>query len=369
MSSVLPRGIRKRGSSYFVDVSYKGSRLTQTCATLQEAKDAQVLMKAEVRQGVERKSPPRSVWTLRQALDATIPDRWKGKSGEASMTIFANEALKFFGEDHPITSIDTEAGKEYIRHCRDRLKNADSTINKKVSALRVMLVNAAEYRASGLTAVPELKAPARKKGGRKRFFSAQEEAAILDTLAVWGKGDHADCVTVLIQTGLRPVELYAIERQDVLPSPQHKHGVLMIYGREGNGTKNGENRSVPMTARAAEVVYRRLAEMDSTSNTALVFPFNNRWMRHTWDNVRDHLGMSDDPQFVTYTCRHTCASRMVMQGIPLPVVQQWLGHSNITQTMNYAHLSPTTLFNAAASMDDYNDPDDKVVSLERPVVG
>jgi len=359
----LPRGIRARSNSFFVDVSYKGIRLTQTCATLQEAKDAQVRMKAEVRGGVTRATSPTS-WTLEQAHAAAVSDRWKGLSSEGSMTIFGNEAVKFFGKDHPITQIDTEAGKEFIRYCRDRLKNADATISKKVSALRVMLDNATEYRASGLTAVPELKAPARSKGGRKRFFSAQEETAILDTFRLWGKDDHADCVAVLIQTGLRPIELYSIERQDVLPSPQHSNGVLMIYGYDGKGTKNGQNRSVPMTARAAEIVYRRMTEIEDTSNTAKLFPFNNRWMRHTWDNMRDHLGMTDDPQFVTYTCRHTCASRMVMQGIPLPVVQQWLGHSNITQTMNYAHLSPTTLFNAASSMDNYNDPD-RVVSLDR----
>lgn len=36
--------------------------------------------------------------------------------------------------------------------------------------------------------------------------------------------------------------------------------------------------------------------------------------------------------------RHTFASHLAMEGVPIPVVQQLLGHANITMTMRYAHL-------------------------------
>ena len=38
--------------------------------------------------------------------------------------------------------------------------------------------------------------------------------------------------------------------------------------------------------------------------------------------------------------RHTFASQAIQQGVPLPVLQAWLGHSTITMTMRYAHLAP-----------------------------
>ncbi len=38
--------------------------------------------------------------------------------------------------------------------------------------------------------------------------------------------------------------------------------------------------------------------------------------------------------------RHTFASHLVMNGAPLPVVQEFLGHANITTTMVYSHLAP-----------------------------
>jgi len=43
-----------------------------------------------------------------------------------------------------------------------------------------------------------------------------------------------------------------------------------------------------------------------------------------------------------HTFRHTFASRLVMQGVPLLQVSHWLGHRSITMTQVYAHLEPTS---------------------------
>ncbi len=38
--------------------------------------------------------------------------------------------------------------------------------------------------------------------------------------------------------------------------------------------------------------------------------------------------------------RHTFASQLAMKNVPIPQLQQWLGHSTINMTMRYAHLAP-----------------------------
>jgi len=41
-----------------------------------------------------------------------------------------------------------------------------------------------------------------------------------------------------------------------------------------------------------------------------------------------------------HTLRYTCASRLVMRGVSLRIVQAILGHASIRQTEIYAHLAP-----------------------------
>ena len=49
--------------------------------------------------------------------------------------------------------------------------------------------------------------------------------------------------------------------------------------------------------------------------------------------------------------RHTFASHLAMKGVPIPAIKELLGHSTITVTMRYAHLSPQTKNSAIALLD------------------
>ena len=82
----------------------------------------------------------------------------------------------------------------------------------------------------------------------------------------------------------------------------------------------------------------------------------------------DALGKLYDPDCVTghfgqllkkhnlkkirfHDLRHSCASVLLAQGVPMKQIQEWLGHSDFTTTANiYAHLDYSSKITSAQAM-------------------
>lgn len=70
-------------------------------------------------------------------------------------------------------------------------------------------------------------------------------------------------------------------------------------------------------------------------------------VRDSWAKAREACGL----QHVRWhDLRHTCASWLVMAGVPLHTVSEVLGHSSMAMTRRYAHLSPEHLSDAIKKM-------------------
>ncbi len=158
-------------------------------------------------------------------------------------------------------------------------------------------------------------------------------------------------MTVLVDTGLRLGELWSIRGSDV----DTKRRVLMVYGTDSFGTKNGDFRAVPMTQRVKLIMERRME-----SHPSKPFPYDKEWLYRFWDRVKVCMGLEDDDQFVPYVLRHTCASRLVQRGAPLRHIQMWMGHKTINTTLRYAKLAPDDLFRVVDMLEPgVQEPSDK----------
>lgn len=176
----------------------------------------------------------------------------------------------------------------------------------------------------------------RESKHRIRWFDTKEEGSMLSMCDTLGLADLRDYIVVAIDTGFRRGELLDFEVRDFNNGMMHLHA---------DGTKTEEARSVPVTKRVQEIIARR-------GNYTKLFPaLTIPILRYQWDLLKDHLGMTEDKQFVVHTLRHTCASRLVQRGVPLSIVQKWMGHKNINTTLRYAHLAPDSLLQAKEALE------------------
>lgn len=359
----LPAGIRQRGSALLIDVTVNSCRETATVpingAGLEGALAEAVVMQADIRKrlllatGAVLAEKNGGAWTMKKALEKTKELFWNPAEECVSHKILARNGqivVDYFGETTPIDSITLEMIDEWVKVMRkDGLSNG--TINRKIAAFSKMRSTAVPR---GGCNIP-LKIKRKKEGqGRIRWLVRREQENCLDVLSQWSKDDHAEVFCLLVDTGLRGSELWRLEARDLDFEGGH-HGRISIWR-----TKNTEPRTIPMTARVSEILHRRaelyprgkLIMVPDPKNPGKLKLANNDWFGQVWDKMKAHLGLSDDKQFVPYALRHTCASFLVQRGVPLKVVQEWLGHKNITMTMRYAHLAPGNLDDAVKVLED-----------------
>lgn len=317
--------IRERGSSFLVDVSMNGKRQRITCATREEAESVNGKLSTFVPTIIEPDG-----WTLKQAVEQCRSAVWHGKGGERSAVRNAEAAMSFFGENTKLDDIVTDWVDAFIARLK-QIGNSNGTVNRKLAALSKVMSYA--HRRGKVKARPHFERQLESQG-RIRYLTQDEEVQGLAFLSQWSKDDHAEAFCILIDSGVRPSELWRLEERDC----NFENGTMAIWI-----PKNKNPRSVPMTQRARQILSRR-AEL--TLKGQRLFPFDNDWMDNTWERLRHAMGLANDPQFVPYALRHTCASRLVQRGVNLRVVQEWMGHKTITVTMRYAHLSPTNLLEA-----------------------
>ncbi len=107
-------------------------------------------------------------------------------------------------------------------------------------------------------------------------------------------------------------------------------------------TKNGKSRTVPLNDAVFEMLSKRDAERNGCEYVfhRNGFRLNDLYLTHRFKKYVVDLGLN--PKLHLKSCRHTCASWLVDAGVSLYVVQNILGHSNISTTQIYSHLSQNT---------------------------
>ncbi|HUO08084.1 MAG TPA: site-specific integrase [Phycisphaerae bacterium] len=337
--------VTPRGKSFQVYVVLNGSRIRKGgFNSAGEAAEWERKARARVQLGlpIEDAAPANngsSSMSLKELFARVYDREWRGRPSEETNLINSRAIMAILGEGTPIRDIGVGHIDTVIKQLESQ-GNANGTINRKVSALSHALTFAVERE--WLPKRPKIQRLDEGEG-RIRFATDEEEARCLAYFHHFAQPDMADLYVFLTDTGLRLGEALKLEAKDCDLKMQPR-ACIRVWENKANFP-----RSVPMTDRVLELVKRRMQL--KVADARIFSELNHSIVRHRWDAMKSRVGLGGDDLFVPHMLRHTTASRLVQRGVPLKVVQEWLGHKNIATTMRYAHLAPANLFNAASVLE------------------
>lgn len=141
---------------------------------------------------------------------------------------------------------------------------------------------------------------------------------------------------VMYASGLRVSELLSIEKKNI---SFEKH-VIRIFG------KGAKERYVPISDFALEYLNKYISEVRSRSkyrDSRYIF-INEKGQKlsrqYFWSQIKKYAANAGIIENVSpHTLRHCFATHLLENGADLRAVQEMLGHSNISTTQIYTHVS------------------------------
>ncbi len=242
---------------------------------------------------------------------------------------------------------------------RGKRKLSDKTVRECLLLLRRCLQDAVDDELIDRNPADKLRVTRTDGKAREEawtFLTLEEQRAIAQS----EKLDEADRLRILFSfgTGLRQGEQWNLELADVTVAGDDPHVVVRYGGPGHQSPKNGKIRKVPLFGVGLDAAKRWLALLPKYAPKnphALTWPTPSgaRRQKSKTYGFTEALAAAGITRPVRWhDLRHTCASSLVAGwwGVrwSLQEAKEVLGHSTVTVTERYAHLSESTIRARAA---------------------
>lgn len=240
-----------------------------------------------------------------------------------------------------ITYTDLEQFKKYRLNTPTQYKRprAIASVNRELSTLRRML-NVAK-RNKWILSRPfndgEPLILLSQENKRERILTEKEEEQMLALCT--GKRAHLKPILIMaLDTGMRRGEIFKLTWKEV------DFEEKLIYVRAFNN-KLMKPRWLAMTDRP-EVTLKELYLRSPKESDGLVFGIKSN-VRHSFRWIKKQLGIAD-ARF--HDLRHTTATTLVREHVPLQEVARILGHTQVQTTFRYINADVDTAKRAAKAL-------------------
>ena len=234
-----------------------------------------------------------------------------------------------------------QVNKEVIVNYMQAEKNnnkANSSILRSVSSLRKFFQYLAQEKIIEKDPMLLIDTP-KKKQHLPQVLTKEEVEKLLhspNTGQVLGLRDRA-MLELMYATGLRISEIINLKLEDL----HLTMGTLQTLG------KGHKERIVPVGDEAIKWINRYLEEarpkllkQKHSNYLFLNFHGNNLTRQGVWKNLKAEVRKAGIQKNITpHTLRHSFATHILENGADLRIVQELLGHADISTTQIYTHLS------------------------------
>ena len=257
---------------------------------------------------------------------------WKAKAGWNPPFIYNRaHCLRLIGADTDVSKIS----KRDLLQMRKTLmeepgqKGGNRTpggINRIMSMMNTLLKELSELEV--IDGYPKIK-PLKENNQRMTFFTKNQILQMVRVAReVFHNDDLGDAIMFGVFTGCRQGELLRLKVEDIdLPN-------MMITFRD---TKNGDDHVIDIHPELLPVIKSRTALAQPGCH---LFDFDSGdQLRNMFYKVRDLVGIDEDHCW--HSLRHTTATWLVEQGVPIQTIAAVLNHKVLSTTQRYAKVSNT----------------------------
>ena len=241
------------------------------------------------------------------------------------------------------STLVTASGDEFRAYLRDQTQQhkATKTVSRRLAAIRVFLRFLATIGHDRASVLQQLERPKPERSLPKVLSRSQVAQLIAapDPKSPLFSRDVA-ILELLYASGLRASELCTLKLRDI----NLQVGCVRVLG------KGMKERIVPLGRAAAEALARYLAEcrpgLERAPSEQLFLSRSGRPMERIglWMLVEKYGQASGLLKAVSpHTLRHCFATHLIGGGADLRVVQELLGHSDISTTQIYTHVDQDRL--------------------------
>ena len=332
-------------------MTINGARIDETFDTLQDARAYRDRMRADATTDpthrlvleAKQKKEEAAKTTLSDLLDKYLKEITPMKRGEQVESAKIGKLKRYEIARLPVYLVNRDAVRRFMETAKKE-GWSDNNLRKYLMLLSSVFQTAVKRWGMDLeNPIRMVEVPGNGKA-RERRLEAGEYERLLAELKRARNRYVAYIFEIAIETASRRGEILKLRRKDI--DLQSATAIL-------RNTKNGEDRTIPLSSRAIEIIKQL-----PTSIGGVVFPVTEDQLRHAFvaakkrarkkyeaecvqQGVEPQAGYISELRF--HDLRHEATSRLFEKGLNLMEVASVTGHKTLGMLKRYTHLRASDL--------------------------